>query len=104
MRQLFQSHAEYVICKENIEELDNIMYAQNAIVITILFPGDGNDDSDDHREILEKLNFRQGFYELQTIISISDLQGLNKWYGNVISRHGKKLNCWWSQKRNEDYV
>ena len=104
VRQLFQSHAEYIICIENIEELDDIMHAQNESVIIILFLGDDNDDSEDHREVLETFNFRQDFYELRTIISISDLQGLNKWCGNVISRHGKTLSCWWSQKQNEDYV
>ena len=51
------------------KELDNMMYAQNgSVMIEILIPGDDNDDSDDHREILKTFNFRQGFYELQTII------------------------------------
>ena len=51
LRQLFQSPAEYIICIENIEELDNIMCAQNTSVIIILITGDDNDDSDDHGEV-----------------------------------------------------
>ena len=74
VRQQFQSHAEYIICIENTKELNNIMYAQNVSVIIILFSGDDNDDSDDHREIKETINFRGGSFELHTIISISDLQ------------------------------
>ena len=65
------------------------MYAQNASVILIFIPGDDNDHSEDHREILETFIFRQYFYDSPIIIPISDLQGLNKWCGNVISRHGK---------------
>ena len=51
--------------------------------------------------VIEKENHQ---YELVTIVHFKQENGLNKWHGNIYSRHGGELKKWWCQERKDKYV